>query len=311
MDKRKSDSSVPMAYRNGEHIIVTERLVRNLQKGVVVGNIYTIKGVTTLRNGKISILCESEGVGGTMYRINEERFVWRKITRSEIDAKKRRQKEELEKRMNECAERKFRDDCKRTTEKLISSFTEQEHIQISFVPMVVAEIAWIFAEKTRSWCAENRVSEVKALSREVQKIRKDYIDFIRLDLDSSHISHITNCANEIINDTQHFSIAFLSLINEFYRQYPDVSYVECRAYATISKMVISAYKRRIKRTNEIIRSRIGKDDSCENKIITYQLESCMDAYLSDFVLEKTNSMDLIERIFEKDMDETEFNVLDD
>ena len=293
-------------------IVITERKVsEKVQPNIRRGNLYIVVSTGTLKSGSVSLLCHVRSNDKQLHRINAERFIWRKITQAEIDAAEKRAAAVFSEKMRQAAEEKFKHECEKSYNDLKQNFSWDDHIQIAFVPLVIAHIAWVYAEKTRKWCADHRISDVIKLSRAVRKVREDYIDFLRKDLDMKHIESIERQAEQFLKEPKtalDFQIAYYSISNEYYRQYPDVELQECRVYATISRLMIEAYKRHNAKMNALIASKLGHSESVDNTLITDKLDTCMDAYLGDYVLTKTEEIGRIERIFDISLSRFEFQV---
>lgn len=308
--KRKSQT-----YQADDIILVTGRKVSDkVQPNVRVQGLYVVESVGTLKSGSVSLLCHDYGDAKRTHRINEERFVWRKVSKGELAAAERRVFDRIHAEIKEKQEKEFKERCAKTHEELMEKFSWHDHVQIAFVPLIISHIAWVYAEKTRKWCADNRISEVKGLSRAVLKIRQDYIDFLRKDLDMKHISNIERQTEAFMAEPKtamFFTIMFHSLSNEYHRLHKEVPLLPCRVYATISRLAIDAYVRHNDRMNRLIAGKLGDSESVNNPLVTDKLVACMDAYLGDWVLPKTPEVIKTEKIFDNYIKDFEFEVSND
>lgn len=83
------------------------------------------------------------------------------------------------------------------TMNMLETFTFRENMDIAFVPLIITEVAWYYALKVVKYAADNRISEVKKLSRTVRALREEYISTCRKDLDNKHIEKMEKAAENL------------------------------------------------------------------------------------------------------------------
>lgn len=207
-------------------------------------------------------------------------------------------------------EAKFKKEVKSDVEKMLHTFTWKENMMIAFVPLVISHLAWIYTEKVLRYCADHRISETIKLGRAVKHIRDEYNSMLRKDLDAKHIGRIYEQTEQFhehyAND---FVILWFCVDAAFLKQYPDVAYREMRVDAYIAMLMCRFLVAHNKRMDKIIEAKMGFSQSIKDPNID-KLETCLDAYCGDFVIENTPNIDACMRILEKNINEIDFEIDD-
>lgn len=124
---------------NSVLIRITARNTK-LQPNVKVGNVYDLVGTETTPTGiQVAVVYSNETKSKTM-RINAQRFAWEQVTLAQLQ-------QEADQRKKQAQEAKFRQSCKTDVQRILEAFTVQEHVQITFIPLVLNEIAWEFERR--------------------------------------------------------------------------------------------------------------------------------------------------------------------
>ena len=183
-------------------------------------------------------------------------------------------------------------------------------MMIAFVPLVISHLAWIYTEKVLHYCADHRISETIKLGRAVRHIREDYDSMLRKDLDARHIGRIYEQTEQFhehyAND---FVILWFCVDAAYLKQYPDVEYREMRVDAYIAMLMCRFLVKHNKRMDKIIEAKMGFSQSIKDPNID-KLETCLDAYCGDFVIESTPNIDACMKILEKNINEIDFEIDD-
>lgn len=299
----------------GDTILITGRKVSDkIQPEIKVQGLYVVHSIGSLKSGAISLVCRHYGNRSKVHRINSERFSWRVVSKEELEAAEKRVIERINAEVRKKNEDEFKAQCVSSYEELKRNFSWEEHVQIAFTPLIISHIAWVYAEKARRWCAENRVSDVKAISRNVQQLRQGYISLLRQDLDAAHIESIERQTEEFMADPKvalFFLRMYHTLCNEYHHQHKSPPMLERRVYATIADIAIEAYSRHNDKMNGLIAKRLGRSQSVDNPIITKQLASFIKAYLGEYKLSKTEQYQRIEAVFDNYVRTFEFKVSHD
>lgn len=300
------------SHKIGDTILITSRKVSDkVQPEVRLQGLYVIKAIDTLKSGSTSLLCYHYGNKKRECRINAERFVWRVVSKAELAAAERRVLERINAEVKKKNEEQFKEKCSKSYEEMKANFTWEDHVQIAFVPLILSHMAFCYAEHARKWCADNRVSDLKSVSRDVQRLRQDYYDLLRKDLDVAHIEHIKAQTEAFMAEPKvalFLLQAFHTLSNEYLRIYRDVKLLNRRVYATLSRIFIEAYIRHNAKMNAKIAAKLGRSESCDNPLVTDKLNAYMGAYIGEYVLEKTTEYKRIEAIVDNYVRSFEFQL---
>lgn len=199
------------AAKAGDFIEITARKVSDkVQPEIKVGGIYHVNRVEQLKSGATVLVIDKDRKKNKTVRCNAERFTWEVRTPAEVQ------------------EKQFKEQCNADTKALMESFTFEEHVQIAFVPLIIAQVAWVYADKVVRYCADKRISEVKKLSRTVKQLREHYLVQLSKDLDREHLNKILSQADELINVCAFdFQILYYSTCNEINRQHLKTSTTKC------------------------------------------------------------------------------------
>ena len=176
-------------------------------------------------------------------------------------------------------ERMFHEKCKRDVDKLLHSFTFNEHMCIAFAPLVISQIAWIYTSKVLDYAAKHRIQVLKKLCRAVKHIRDEYIAMLRKDLDASHIAQVEREAQRIHDCCQKdFFIMWLNANTELKNMYRNDPDVDMKTDAYMAVLMIRVLKEHNAKMDDLIRQRMGQ---CKNTIMNpwmVKLRDCMDAF---------------------------------
>ncbi len=139
----------------------------------------------------------------------------------------------------ELQEKAFRESVAESTKKMMEKLTIDEQMRVSFVPLVITQLAWLYADKAMACAARDKVSILKKLSRTLKMVHQKYNDELRCELDYKHLQNVMKqtgmCIGEISRD---LTILYFSVNQEFKRSTPEYPYDEQRTYAIISTLFI-------------------------------------------------------------------------
>ena len=167
------------------------------------------------------------------------------------------------------------------TMNMLETFTFRENMDIAFVPLIITEVAWYYALKVVKYAADNRISEVKKLSRTVRALREEYISTCRKDLDNKHIEKMEKAAENFISlCSKDFILLFFSLNNELKKRWSNYSFLDMRTDACISIIVLQLLKEHNRLMDELMARKLGGDVPSYPNPINDKLWSCMEAYAS-------------------------------
>lgn len=298
----------------GGIIVVTDRKVsQKVQPKVKRGGIYDVAAVTQLKSGATCLICTMRSNKKQQLHINSERFNWRVVTEKDIARAEKRISDRFLADMKKAAEIDYRKKVSESVHEMINAFDEDECVQIMFVPLVIAQLAFIYADKAKQYCIDHRISETKPVSRAIDKIKSDWETLLSKDLDREHRDNIKQQTMEFLEyDMQRqINIFYFTLLNEFNRQYPNDPYPALRVYTHISVLFILAYDRHNRKMDDLIETRSCKGKSISNPILTDKLFAQMSAYCGNFILKKTKHMETFERIFDNAISTWKFDAIVD
>ena len=148
-----------------------------------------------------------------------------------------------------------------TLRRIIDRMSREEMIKVVFIPLVIADMAWIYAEKAVKEAAKNHVELLKQASRTVRTLRQRYEDDLNFDMTKRQVTNLRrDMAQRILpyverDSTICYFTANQTLLNSKARDYP---YIELRTYALMSYWFLRLYKTYIDETNKMLDERFGR-----------------------------------------------------
>ncbi len=134
-------------------------------------------------------------------------------------------------------------DIMESTQLMMERLTTEEQMRVSFIPLIITQLAWLYADKAMECAARDKVSILKKLSRTLKLVHKKYDDELRQELDYTHLQNIIRqtgmCVEEMNRD---LTILYFSVNQEFKRSTPEYPCDEQRTYAIISTLFIDLLK---------------------------------------------------------------------
>ena len=141
--------------------------------------------------------------------------------------------------MKELQEKAFRESVAESTKKMMERLTLDEQMRVSFVPLIITQLAWLYADKAMVCAARDKVIILKKLSRTLKMVHQKYNDELHRELDYKHLHNVMKqtdmCIGEINRD---LTILYFSVNQEFKRSTPEYPYDEQRTYAIMSTLFI-------------------------------------------------------------------------
>lgn len=205
-------------------------------------------------------------------------------------------------------EDRFKKEIKSDVHNMLETFTWEENMKIAFVPLIISHLAWMYSEKVMKYCAEHRIPETIKLSRAVKHVREEYVSTLKKDLDAAHLCRIEEQTqqffNEYVND---FTIMWYCVNGQYKKQFPDDIYKDMKTDAFISVLMCRFLVAHNKRMDKIIEAKMGFAQSIKNPYMD-KLETCMDAYCGNQVIECNDNINACLRILERNINEIDFNI---
>lgn len=208
-------------------------------------------------------------------------------------------------------EDRFKQEIKHDVHTMLETFTWKENMMIAFVPLVIAQLAFVYSDKVLEYCKERRIPETLKLSRAVKHVRQEYLSEMKKDLNAAHIRRIEEQTEQFMQLYAHdFTILWWCVNGQYKRQFPDDTLKEMKTDAFISVLMCRFLVEHNKRMDKIIAAKMGQANSIKNPYID-KLETCMDAYYGNQVIECDANIKACMKILEKNINEIEFDVDDE
>lgn len=259
----KTYKSLPLP-KLGTLIEITNRnCTPKQQPHFSVGSKFVVKDATTHGDGSLQVVVVHPKRKKATLTFNTKNIEFREVSIKDIQ------------------EGAFRKSIKEEVNERLEKLTKKEHYQITFVPLVITEIAFIYAEKVHKYCAEHRVSEVKKLGRAVRTVREDYINYLRQDLKDRDISRIESETREFLEEYSYdFFIMYAQASNIISNKYDYMEHKDMRTLALIGREMCNFFNEYNHKMNKLIEKKLG---SVSDIHYPYQskLMTCLDAYLGD------------------------------
>lgn len=199
-----------------------------------------------------------------------------------------------------------------TAYSMLATFTWEENMAMGFVPFVIAQMAWNYAEQAMRQCAEARLSEFRDLGRKVKALRQEYLDALRVSFDITQLRGIETNTGQFVNECQRDLTILWWSMNQYAKdQEPDMPHDMMRTDALIAVLMVRFLEKHYDRVNEIIHSKMGKRERVKPYPQMLRLGQLMMDYLPNgFKLESNANIDICERIFTKNLSKIEFELND-
>ena len=140
---------------------------------------------------------------------------------------------------------------------MINNMSRKEIQQVSFMPLVLTEIAWIYAQMAREAAAHNRLEMFRDMGRVVDLKRKEYEDFLALNLDYMRRTTIKLEAEALMGDFERdFEILYWSCNQELKRVAPEYYYEDVRTPAIVSIEMVGLVRSINKLNDALLAKRI-------------------------------------------------------
>ncbi len=240
-----------------------------LQPNIKVGSVYQVAGTEKLPStGATVLLLNNEKQAGKTMRVNNDRFDWERVDMKVL--------------AEERAEAKFKEVVKNDVERILHAFTIKEHMFITYVPLILNEIAWCFALKAIELGARDRVSDLRKLSRTLRELRQHYKRVVCKDLRPQDLHRIQQQAAEFMQEHAYdFQIMYFTTCNVFTKQFGKLPFEEMRVYAIMSMAIIRYTDEHNKRSDEMLRAKLGKIQAAVRMPVMDSLYTGMDAYTGE------------------------------
>lgn len=174
----------------------------------------------------------------------------------------------------------FRQQVRKSVEQRLNVFTKQENFIMAIGPLVIADIAWKYADRTTQLAAKYRIDVLKKLSRTVKTLRERYDTMLRKDLNDDAIKRISTLSQTFRQTAANdFTILWLCANCDIKRILPDDTYTDMRTEALCGYVMLELIKYHNQKMDELIMQRCGHHDAAPNPTLD-ALSDALDAYIS-------------------------------
>ena len=276
----------------GEFVTITERKCsENMQPHIKLGGVYCVSSLDQLKDGTPVLILVRDSKKKIDVRINAKRFSWKKISKEEVLVIN---KKEYDKQL-------FLNRLK------LYDINEQ---RIVFVyPHFVQALAFKYAEYADDYCAKNKLSEFRKVSRELKELivtrKKNLLKNLSLIQYNNLCKQVDDFENKY---KMHFIQMFYTLQNELQKQNKGLEYSALRTYAFIVYCFCCEVAKFEDDRKLLIEEREGYIDV--NFVPnTDELYLTIGKYLGDTKCVNTDLISLCFRVFEKNLKESKINLL--
>ena len=292
--RKKRNHQIP---KQGEVIEITARKCSEKQSPLIeVGKSYICKGVSSLKDGTTVIEVVHPTKKKQTLRVNALRFDWQILT------------DEMK------FEREFREGVRKDTEKMMNSFTQREHIQMAFIPLIFADLAFNYADKCRRYAADQRIEILKKLGRAYDEVKRNYFESVSKDLDRKHQRNVEQEMARFMEEyKKDFTILWFSVNAEFKKKMPDYPYSDMRTDAICGMLMVDLLYQNNTHMDEVIAERLGEKRQSIHDPKIDALRSILDAYAGEVGQfdYKNENVELAKNIILRRVNEIEFNITND
>lgn len=149
----------------------------------------------------------------------------------------------------------------------VRKFSFEENISITFVPLVMAEVAWYYALEVIDEASRQRMESSKKLTRSIRQLREAYLKTCRMDLDERHLKKVMDVSYDYINAcTDAFETLWYVLNGELKSSWGDLDNIDLRTDAMICVIILDVLDRHNDRMDALIKERIGHVTPYRNKV---------------------------------------------
>lgn len=278
----------------GSMVRITKRLCGDkVQPTFKVGMMVAVKGVSNLKDGTQVLTVANPNRKGATLRINANRFQWEVVTFEDLK------------------EMKFQKEVDDETDMLMKVFSQKEQIDITFVPLVIQSIAWVYAQKCIDLAVENRISIVNKLTRAVRFVRKEYENELCRDLKDDSLHKIERETQRFMQTySNDFMIFYFTVMREYDRHYRDTQYEDLHLYAIMGMLFIKLLDKYNDEMAQMVEQRLGIVQHSMHMSSMDKLYSSLDAYaghIEEFNFEERDVV-MCMKIFRNRISEIQFSI---
>ena len=319
LDSRKRPQAKAGLYAN----IVRRKCGNGVQKSVRKSDVLLILDELEPTASGAERLLVRERNRDKEHVVNSDRFEWMIYTADEIQAvvdhTNRLYVETLKMAQEQRRLEELNKEDKNTCNAIASAFTDKDHLRISYVHLVLAEMVMREYDNAHDTMRIHKPEELKKLNRIYNGVRDEYTRNLETHDLTKNIAHVirknADVMERTLKDKEPSTYYFINdRITRMYRdQYKgiDVPYLPLRVIAQLGLMQIEVYNREIDKVNAMIDAKLGnlqRYGSMKNPVIVEKMKSYFEALISDYTLEDDGSIETMVKTWCRFVDESEVDV---
>ena len=304
----------PGVFVNIHHRLCSDKIQPNVRAS---STWKVLEVLAPTKSGAIRAKCQERNFSKREHEldiciINAERFDFKLFTEAEVMKVERlgvmmmhdaRKSIQAEKEINYYLEleRKKAEQLQKDHEmasKILDNCTEQEQLKVSFVHLVLADLAWMYLDACQAMACNLRIQETKSLNRAINDYKKQYEEFIHSCVDPHTAGMIREnsrqiSANEEFSKISHDAWNAIELMYNYKFGKDKVPYLELRICAQLGQMMLKSYYYAIDQSNAILKEKMQGLPHSEHSAANPMLETVegfFDAFQGDFTLEYDSVM---------------------
>lgn len=170
----------------------------------------------------------------------------------------------------------------------LDKFTWDEHMRITYVPLVVQFVAWHYAMMAKKESADRRISELKPMSRAIVDMRKKFVGTLGLDLSRAHIQRLEDAAEQWMDETRNEQTIMLLQIKQAYMdKYRDVPYMDLRVFAMCAMLLADYVNDYQEKIDAMICERLNRPVNSLQWQYMVGLKELMKGIVDEYIIEPT------------------------
>lgn len=300
----------PQPYKMGDLILITKRKCSDkVQPRIKVGTHYLVLAESKIKSGAVVLkVAEFAKMAKEVLvrpkdnidpkdiqRVNEERFEWKRCSKTKMQKEFLEFKESFEKE-KESREMKF----------LEEKFTEKERIQMAYTPYLFAELTWHYAEKALEAAKEKKIDKYKKVARLVKAFRVDFNQELRKKMTQPVLECAQSRLQGALEDhSLDFFIFMTTVKNEINRQYVGLEHDDVKTFAYMAQLCYKSQRKLDQKNVEIIKKKLGGEvGNHETFKYMSDLQKCLETYMDGCKVEFTQPIQTAVKIMERNINNT-------
>ena len=207
------------------------------------------------------------------------------------------------------SEEQYKEFNRQHTAMMVETFTSEELMQISFVPLIIQQIVWFYANKVVAASVEGKVPQFCKYTREVKALKVIQEQTWAKDLKKKEVEKFKKESGRFISEcSRDLTILWYTLNSKIKKYCPQIQYIEIRTDAYCGIVMCKLYYRHAVKMAELIESRTDNYSLITDEKIT-RLKGLLEGYLAPlkgkYGLHVNNAL----AIMNKNLGKIDFNIV--